>query len=391
MSSQQVAQGYQEVEDPSIYVKFQLKDEEDTAFLVWTTTPWTLPSNVALAVSEDATYVKIRLTSTGQKLILAKELLDSAIPEDEGYELIDEFMGKSLVGIEYEPLFRFTEPEKKAWYVVSADFVTLDDGTGIVHLAPAFGEDDMDASFEHGLPVVQLVDEEGRFVQEVTEWKGMFVKEADPLIIEELDSRGQLYRSEQHAHTYPFCWRCDTPLLYYARTSWFVKTTAVKDALLRNNQAVTWYPQYIKDGRMGNFLENVIDWAVSRERYWGTPLPIWICEECGKTHCVGSVAELQEMAVELPERLELHRPYIDQAVLKCPKCGGSMYRTKEVIDAWFDSGSMPFAQLHYPMENEDEFESNFPADFISEAIDQTRGWFYTLLVISTFFSMNLLV
>ncbi len=383
LSSHEVAQGYHEVEDPSVYVKFELKDEEDTAFLVWTTTPWTLPSNVALAVAEDATYAKIRLTETGHKLILAKELLHSALLEDEAYEVIDEFTGKSLTGLEYEPLFEFEEPEKKAWYVVSADFVTLDDGTGIVHLAPAFGEDDMSASSQHGLPVVQLVDEEGKFVVEVTPWKGMFVKEADPLIIEELNSRGRLYRSEQHAHTYPFCWRCDTPLLYYARTSWFVKTTAVKEALLRNNQAVSWYPQYIKDGRMGNFLENVIDWAVSRERYWGTPLPIWICEKCGKNHCVGSVDELKEMAQELPQRLELHRPYIDQAVLRCPECGGSMYRIKEVIDAWFDSGSMPFAQWHYPFENEDKFKTNFPADFISEAIDQTRGWFYTQLVIST--------
>jgi isoleucyl-tRNA synthetase len=383
LSSHEVAQGYQEVEDPSVYVKFPLKDEDDTAFLVWTTTPWTLPSNVALAVDADATYVKIRLTNTGKNLILAKELLSSAIPEDESYEVIDEFKGRSLIGTEYQPLFQFTVSDKKAWHVVSADFVTLSDGTGIVHLAPAFGEDDMNAALEHDLPIIQLVDEEGRFTREVTEWKGMFVKEADPLIIENLESRGRLYRSQQYAHTYPFCWRCDTPLLYYARTSWFIKTTAVREALLRNNSAVSWYPKYIKDGRMGNFLENVIDWAVSRERYWGTPLPIWICEECGEIHCVGSIKELKEMAVELPERLELHRPYIDKARLECPKCGGSMRRTKEVIDAWFDSGSMPFAQWHYPMENQDEFRSNFPADFISEAIDQTRGWFYTLLVIST--------
>ena len=241
----------------------------------------------------------------------------------------------------------------------------------------------MNASLQHDLPVIQQEDEEGRYTEEVTEWKGMPVKEADPLIIEDLKSRGRLYRSQEYAHTYPFCWRCDTPLLYYARTSWFIKTTAVKDALLRNNNAVSWYPQYIKDGRMGNFLENVIDWAVSRERYWGTPLPIWICDDCGETHCVGSIEELKEMAFELPEKLELHRPYIDKARLRCPKCGGSMGRTKEVIDAWFDSGSMPFAQWHYPVENDDEFWRNFPADFISEAIDQTRGWFYTLLVIST--------
>ncbi|NLA08062.1 MAG: isoleucine--tRNA ligase, partial [Firmicutes bacterium] len=383
LSSHEVAQGYQEVEDPSVYVKFPLKGEDDTAFLVWTTTPWTLPSNVALAVDEAAGYVTIRLTNTGERLILARELLPSAIPEDESYEIIDEYKGKSLIGTEYQPLYQFTVPDKKAWHVVSADFVTLSDGTGIVHLAPAFGEDDMNVALEHDLPVVQLVDAEGRFTDEVTCWKGMFVKEADPLIIEDLKSRGQLYRSQKYAHTYPFCWRCDTPLLYYARTSWFIKTTAVREALLRNNNAVTWYPQYIKDGRMGNFLENVIDWAVSRERYWGTPLPIWICEKCGEMHCVGSIKELKEMAVELPERLELHRPYIDKAVLECPKCKGTMRRTKEVIDAWFDSGSMPFAQWHYPMENEEQFRTDFPADFISEAIDQTRGWFYTLLVIST--------
>ncbi|HOB88228.1 MAG: isoleucine--tRNA ligase [Bacillota bacterium] len=383
LSSHEVAQGYQEVEDPSVYVLFSLKDEDDTAFLVWTTTPWTLPSNVALAVNEGADYVKIRMAKTGSNLILAKELLGSAIPEDEEYEIIDEFKGKSLVGKEYQPLFRYTEPSKKAWYVVAEDFVTLSDGTGIVHMAPAFGEDDMNAALNHDLPVVQLVDEEGRFTEEVSDWKGMHVKEADPLIIEHLMNSGRLYRSEQYSHTYPFCWRCDTPLLYYARTSWFIKTTAVKDALLRNNNAVAWHPEYIRDGRMGNFLENVIDWAVSRERYWGTPLPIWICDDCEYTHCVGSIKELKEMAVELPERLELHRPYIDKARLLCPKCGGSMTRTKEVIDAWFDSGSMPFAQWHYPMENVDTFKCSFPADFISEAIDQTRGWFYTLLVIST--------
>ena len=383
LSSHEVAQGYQEVDDPSIYVKFPLKDEENTAFLVWTTTPWTLPSNVALAVHADATYVKIKQTDTGYKLILAKELLDSAIPEDTDYEILDEFQGESLVGIEYEPPFKFTVPEKKAWYVVSQDFVTLEDGTGIVHLAPAFGEDDMNASLEYDLPIVQPVDEEGRFTDEIEKWKGVFVKEADPLIIGDIKSRGRLFRDEQYTHTYPFCWRCDTPLLYYARTSWFIKTTAVKEALLRNNNNISWYPEHIKKGRMGNFLENVIDWAVSRERYWGTPLPIWICEDCSNIRCIGSIKELKEMAVELPERLELHRPYIDKAVLKCPECSGLMRRVPEVIDAWFDSGSMPFAQWHYPMENKEEFKRSFPADFISEAIDQTRGWFYTLLVIST--------
>ncbi|MGE5587497.1 MAG: isoleucine--tRNA ligase [Clostridia bacterium] len=381
LSSHEVAQGYAEVEDPSVYVKFKVKEEDDTFFLVWTTTPWTLPSNVALAVSKDFTYVKIRLSRSGERLILAKGLLDAAVRED--YEIIQEFPGTALAGREYESLFAFAHPDKRAWYVVTGDFVTLEEGTGIVHLAPAFGEDDMAAAVVHGLPVVQLVDAEGRFVDAVTPWKGMFVKEADPLIIRKLQEEGKLYRSEMYKHTYPFCWRCDTPLLYYARTSWFIKTTAVKEALLRNNSAINWHPEYIKDGRMGNFLENVIDWAVSRERYWGTPLPVWICERCGKQHCVGSVAELKEMAAKLPERLELHRPYIDQVELRCPECGGTMRRTREVIDAWFDSGSMPFAQWHYPFENKEEFERNFPASFICEAIDQTRGWFYTLLVIST--------
>ncbi len=381
LSSHEVAQGYSEVEDPSVYVKFRVKGEDDTFFLVWTTTPWTLPSNVALAVSKDFTYVKVRLARTGEQLILAKGLLSAAVRED--HEIVEEFPGAALAGNEYEPLFPFARPDKRPWYVVTGDFVTLEEGTGIVHLAPAFGEDDMAAAALHGLPVVQLVDAEGRFVDAVTPWKGMFVKEADPLIIRTLQEEGKLYRSEMYKHTYPFCWRCDTPLLYYARTSWFIRTTAAKEALLRNNAAINWHPDYIKDGRMGNFLENVIDWAVSRERYWGTPLPVWICERCGKQHCVGSVAELKSMATKLPERLELHRPYIDQAELRCPGCGGTMRRTREVIDAWFDSGSMPFAQWHYPFENKEEFERAFPANFICEAIDQTRGWFYTLLVIST--------
>ncbi|MFZ5924146.1 MAG: isoleucine--tRNA ligase [Bacillota bacterium] len=381
LSSHEVAQGYAEVEDPSVYVKFRARGEDDTFFLVWTTTPWTLPSNVALAVSKDSVYAKIKLGRSGEMLILARDLVDASVKED--YEVVEEIPGAALAGVEYLPLFGFAHPDKRAWYVVTGDFVTLDEGTGIVHLAPAFGEDDMAAAVEHDLPVVQLVDAEGRFVDAVSPWRGMFVKDADPLIIQALAEEGKLYRSELYGHTYPFCWRCDTPLLYYARTSWFIKTTAVKDALLRNNNAINWYPDYIRDGRMGNFLENVIDWAVSRERYWGTPLPVWICAKCGKQHCVGSVEELKEMALELPERLELHRPYIDRAVLRCPACGGAMHRTREVIDAWFDSGSMPFAQWHYPFENKEEFERNFPADFISEAIDQTRGWFYTLLVIST--------
>ncbi|NPV52119.1 MAG: isoleucine--tRNA ligase [Firmicutes bacterium] len=383
LSSHEVAQGYEEVEDPSVYVKFKVEGEENTFFLVWTTTPWTLPSNVALAVSPDYTYATIEIISTGERFILAKDLIESAVKDE--YRIKEEFEGEVILNKRYQPLFDFVEAgeEKPAYRVIAADFVTLTEGTGIVHMAPAFGEDDMRMAVVHDLPVVQLVDTQGRFTEEVTPWQGMFVKEADPLIIEDMKRTGKLYRAEPYRHSYPFCWRCDTPLLYYARTSWFIQTTAVKDALLRNNAKINWYPNHIKEGRFGNFLENVIDWAVSRERYWGTPLNIWICSKCGHEHPVGSIEELRRMARSLPERLELHRPYIDRAILACPECGGDMRRTPEVIDTWFDSGSMPFAQWHYPFENKDVFEANFPADFISEAIDQTRGWFYTLLVVST--------
>ena len=381
LSSHEVAQGYEDVTDPSVYVKFRLEGKEDTYFLVWTTTPWTLPSNVALAVSKQFDYVEVKLKGTGERFILAKALLDSALKDD--YEILDEFPGLSLQGMRYEPLFPFAKPDKKAYYVVTGDFVTLEEGTGIVHIAPAFGEDDMKMALEYDLPVVQLVDVEGKFTSEVTPWKGMFVKEADPLIIQQMKKDGTLYRVEDYLHTYPFCWRCDTPLLYYARSSWFIKTTAVKDELIKNNRSINWQPDYIKDGRMGNFLENVVDWAVSRERYWGTPLNIWICNSCGHQHCVGSIDELKRMAKSLPDHLELHRPYIDQVVLRCPECGGDAHRVKEVIDAWFDSGSMPYAQWHYPFERQETFKDRFPADFITEAIDQTRGWFYTLLVNST--------
>ncbi|HHY45852.1 MAG TPA: isoleucine--tRNA ligase [Firmicutes bacterium] len=381
LSSHEVAQGYEEVKDPSVYVKFPVSGREGTFFLVWTTTPWTLPSNVALAVSPDYDYALIRVKATGEKFILAKGLLDAAVKEE--YEVLDEFKGKALEGTRYEPIFPYARPDKPAFYVVTGDFVTLEEGTGIVHIAPAFGDDDMRMAREHDLPVVQLVDVQGRFTDEVEPWKGMFVKEADPLIIKAMQEKGSLYRAEDYLHTYPFCWRCDTPLLYYARSSWFIKTTAIKDELLRNNRAIDWRPEHIKEGRMGNFLENVIDWAVSRERYWGTPLNVWICDDCGHQHCVGSIKELKDMAKALPEHFELHRPYIDEVVLRCPECGGDAHRVKEVIDAWFDSGSMPYAQWHYPFEHQDTFRERFPADFITEAIDQTRGWFYTLLVNST--------
>ncbi len=379
LSSHEVAQGYKNVKEISAFVRFMVKGEENTCLLAWTTTPWTLPSNLGLCVNPSDTYC--RFTVDGMTYIMAKALTEKVF---EGKEIVieSEFPGESLRGMEYEPLYRFQEPDKKAWFVVCDNYVTMEDGTGIVHIAPAFGEDDNRVCRENGLPFINLVDTQGRFV-EGTAWAGTFVKDADPLILKDLEERGLLFAGVPFAHDYPFCWRCDTPLLYYARPTWFIKMTAVRDNLVRNNRTVNWMPDNIKEGRMGNFLENVIDWGLSRERYWGTPLPVWKCE-CGHMHVVGSIAELREMAVEDPGAdIELHRPFIDKVALKCPKCGGEMHRVKEVIDCWYDSGSMPFAQWHYPFEHREEFEKNFPADFISEAIDQTRGWFYTLEAIST--------
>jgi isoleucyl-tRNA synthetase len=379
LSSHEVAQGYEEVEDPSVFVKFPVAGEHDTYFLVWTTTPWTLPSNVALAVKDDYTYVKVE--HNGEKLILAERRLQVL---DGEYTVLEKFPGEKLASMKYNPVFPFFEKEKeRAYYVVTADFVTLEDGSGIVHIAPAFGEDDSRVGQKYGLPVLQPVDAQGKFTGEVTPWAGMFVKDADKGIIKDLKQRNLLYKSEKYLHSYPFCWRCDTPLLYYGRSSWFIKTTAIRDRLLEVNKKIGWHPEHIKEGRFGNFLENVIDWCLSRERYWGTPLNIWICKECGHQHAVGSIKELKEMSKNSIGDIELHKPYVDEVVLKCPDCGGDMKRVQEVIDCWFDSGSMPFAQNHYPFENEDYFKSHFPADFIAEAIDQTRGWFYSLLVIST--------
>jgi len=379
LSSHEVAQGYKDVKDPSIYVKFAVKGEKQVYLMAWTTTPWTLPSNVALTVNPDETYVKVKCSD--EVYILAEALVETVI--EEPHEILEKMRGQDLVGMEYEPLFDFVKPEKKAYYVVSDNFVTLTDGTGIVHTAPAFGEDDAKVGRAYDLPFVQLVNEQGKFVDAVTPWKGVFVKDADPDIIKNLDSRNLVYKTVEYEHSYPFCWRCDTPLLYYARDTWFIKMTAVRDRLLANNQTVNWLPDNIKNGRFGNFLENVVDWGLSRERYWGTPLPIWECE-CGHRHVIGSIAELKEMGENVPDDIELHKPYIDNVYLKCPKCGtGKMKRVSEVIDCWFDSGSMPFAQWHYPFENEEIFKENFPADFISEALDQTRGWFYTLMAIST--------
>jgi len=377
LSSHEVAQGYKDVKDSSIYVKFKAKGMDNTFFLVWTTTPWTLPSNVALAINKDEDYVKAEYR--GEYLILAKARLE--LLGDEG-NVVETFKGEKLVGMDYEPLFDFVKLDKRAYFVAAGDFVTMTDGSGIVHTAPAFGEDDYIFGQQNDLPMLQLVDTQGKFKDVVTPWKGLFVKDADKSITNDLENRGLLFKEEQYEHSYPFCWRCDTPLLYYARDTWFIRTTAVRDKLLKNNDKINWLPDNIKKGRFGNFLENVIDWGISRERYWGTPLNIWTCE-CGHKDCIGSIAELKEKGINVPDNIELHKPYIDAVKLRCPECGGEMTRVTEVIDCWFDSGSMPFAQWHYPFENKEEFEARYPAQFISEAIDQTRGWFYTLHVIAT--------
>jgi len=379
LSSHEVAQGYEETEDPSVYVRFPVAGEDDTSFLVWTTTPWTLPANVALAVGEDITYAVIR--HDGAKLILAEKCL-GVINGD--YEVLETRLGSELASTRYiAPYTLASLAGENVHFVLSGDFVTTTDGTGIVHMAPAFGEDDNRLARLHNLPTPIPVDAAGRFKPEVPEWAGQFVKDADPHIIKYLKDKGSLYKSEKYVHNYPFCWRCDTPLLYYARSSWFIRMTAIKERVLAHNQTINWYPEHIKGGRFGNFLDNLVDWAVSRERYWGTPLPIWQCE-CGHQHCVGSIADLTERAINLPPDLDLHRPYIDEVLLSCEKCGGTMRRVSEVLDCWYDSGSMPFAQWHYPFENKELFEASFPADYICEAIDQTRGWFYTLLAVSSF-------
>ena len=381
LSSHEVAQGYKNVKEISAFVRFQVKGEPDTYLLAWTTTPWTLPSNLALCVNAHETYCRVAVKDEAKTCIMAKALVEKVFDGRET-EITEEFPGADLKGMEYEPLYRFREPEGKAWFVVCDDYVTMEDGSGIVHIAPAFGEDDNRVCRENGVPFINLVNTQGRF-DEDTAWAGVFVKDADPLILKDLKERGLLFAAVPFAHDYPFCWRCDTPLLYYARPTWFIRMTALRDNLVRNNRTVNWMPDNIKDGRMGNFLENVIDWGLSRERYWGTPLPVWKCED-GHMHVIGSREELRKMAVTDPgPDVELHRPFIDEVTIRCPECGKEMHRVKEVIDCWYDSGSMPFAQWHYPFENKEMFEKNFPADFISEAIDQTRGWFYTLEAIST--------
>jgi isoleucyl-tRNA synthetase len=382
LSSHEVAQGYKDVKETSATVRFRCKDE-DASYLAWTTTPWTLPSNVCLCVNASLAYCTAE--KDGEKFILAKDLVEKVLGE--GAKVLKEYPGSALVGRDYEPLFECTakaaeKTGKRGHYVVADDYVSAEDGTGIVHNAPAFGEDDYRVCMKNDMPFIQLVDARGNMTKD-TPWAGEFVKKADHLILHDLKDSGKLFASPEFEHSYPFCWRCDTPLVYYARESWFIKMTAVKERLIEYNRRVNWLPETIKEGRMGNFLENVVDWGLSRERYWGTPLPVWACEDCGELHVVGSRKELLEAAPGTPEDIELHKPFLDPITFTCPKCGGVMRREKAVIDCWFDSGSMPFAQWHYPFENQKEFMERYPANFISEALDQTRGWFYTLLAIST--------
>ncbi|RMG68798.1 MAG: isoleucine--tRNA ligase [Calditrichaeota bacterium] len=379
LSSHEVSLGYREVPDPSIYVKVPLRDEPDTYFLVWTTTPWTLISNVALAVHPEVTYVKVAYH--GEKLILAEARLQAVLEDD--FQILERMPGKKLEGIRYQRLFDYVPVDKEAFYVVLGDFVTVEDGTGIVHIAPAFGEDDFRVGQKYNLPVLRPVDKSGRFEPVVEDFKGQFVKDADPQIIERLKKAGLLFRAEQMVHSYPHCWRCDRPLLYYARESWYLKTTQFKENMLQHNQSIHWHPPEVGKGRFGEWLKNNVDWALSRDRYWGTPLNIWFCQQCGHQQAVASIAELKELGADLPEPIDLHKPYVDEVHFPCPKCSATMHRVPEVIDCWFDSGSMPYAQWGYPFKNQDQFEKNYPADFICEGIDQTRGWFYSLLAIST--------
>ena len=382
LSSHEVAQGYKDVKERSAMVKFKAKDEDNTYFLSWTTTPWTLPSNLGLVVNPEVDYVKV--SYEGQNLIMAEALVESVFANKEGeHPVLERFKGKALEYREYEPLYPYAEGKikKKAFYVMCDGYVTTSDGTGIVHTAPAFGEDDARVCREYDMPFVQFVDAKGNMTED-TDWPGTFVKDADPLILDDLKAAGKLFKAPKFEHSYPHCWRCDTPLIYYARESWFIKMTAVKEQLIANNNTINWIPDAIGKGRFGEWLEHVQDWGISRNRYWGTPLNVWECS-CGHQHSIGSIAELKSMSDNCPEDIELHRPYIDAVTIKCPECGGEMKRVPEVIDCWFDSGSMPFAQWHYPFENKEIFAERYPADFISEAVDQTRGWFYSLLAIST--------
>ncbi len=378
LSSHEVALGYKDVNDPSVIVKFKVKGKQNRYFLAFTTTPWTLPANVALAVKDDALYVVVK--EKNEEYILAKELVNKYFTNP---TIIEEIKGKKLQGAEYEPLFNYfvDKLDKKAWFVICADFVTLNEGTGIVHTAPAFGEEDFAACKKNNLPFIQPVTEEGKFTADVSDFKGLFVKNADNKIIDYLKVKSSLFKIEKYMHSYPFCWRCDTPLIYYAMLSWFIKTTSVKERLIALNKEIKWYPKHIQEGRFGDWLNNVKDWALSRKKFWGTPLPIWRCI-CGNELVIGSLAELQEKAKKVPKNIDLHKPHIDEVEIYCVKCKESMKRVPDVIDCWYDSGSATFAQFHYPFENKEMFEKSFTYDFIAEAIDQTRGWFYTLHVLA---------
>lgn len=378
LASHEVAQGYEEIKTETVIVKFKRKDK-DEYFLAWTTTPWTLPSNVCLTVNPEETYIKVK---QNDEIYYVSKTLANKVLGDE-YEVLEEMKGKDLEYVEYEQLIPFVKTNEKAFFITVADYVTTEDGTGIVHSAPAFGEDDYNTGVRYKLPVLKPVSEEGKFTE--TPWKGKFVMDADPEIIQWLKENGKLFRKEKMLHNYPHCWRCHTPLLYYAKPSWYIEITKLKDKLIENNNGVEWYPAFVGEKRFGNWLENLNDWAISRTRYWGTPLNIWRCDDCGHTTSIGSRSELAEKAIEnIDESIELHRPYVDDVHIKCEKCGATMTRVKDVVDVWFDSGSMPFAQHHYPFENKENFDKLFPADFICEGIDQTRGWFYSLLAISTF-------
>jgi len=382
LSSHEVAQGYAMVKDPSVYVKVKAADG-DFSYLVWTTTPWTLPSNAALCMKADADYVMVEFK--GEKLVLAEALVWKTFGGEAEVNVLDRFKGKDFLKRKYVPLFDvFLDQSDQAFYVINGDFVTLEDGTGIVHIAPGFGQEDYEVGMEYGLPVFQAIEANGIFKDFAKPYNGMFIKDADPVILEDLKKAGKLYKQELYEHNYPFCWRCDSPLVYIAQPSWYLKTTQFKEQLIKNNNRIKWYPDEIRTGRMLNWLENNVDWSLSRERFWGTPIPIWICEnnDCAKQTAVGSIEQLRKEAVSLPDELDLHKPTMDEVKLKC-ECGGTMNRIPEVVDVWFDSGAMPYAQWHYPFENKEEFEKKYPADFISEGVDQTRGWFYSLLAIST--------
>ena len=389
LSSHEVSLGYEEVADPSIFVRFAVKDQPGTYFLVWTTTPWTLPGNVALAVNRHEKYVVVEgpaENGTGtERLILARALMDKALKNAHQYKVVEEIWGEKLLGMHYEPLYRFLPVEQDYAYVIHGDFVSMEDGSGIVHIAPAFGADDMDVGVAYKLPVLQTVAPDGTFIAEVEPWAGVWVKDADPQITQELTERGLLYRVELYEHSYPFCWRCHTPLLYYARSTWYIEATRYRQKMIDLNQTINWVPEHIKDGRFGNWLDDLRDWALGRERYWGTPLPVWKCDnpDCGHMHCVGGVAELEELSGRDLSDLDLHRPYVDEVTFPCPECGGTMERVPELIDVWFDSGAMGVAQWGYPYQNQEKFKEQFPADYICEAVDQTRGWFYSQHAIAT--------